>query len=1031
MTFTDSSNIQVGTIVEWRWNIDNGAQIIVNNTNAPITYTFNTPGAHTVSLTVKSNSGCNSFAFTLPITVHPLPVVNFNLPGVCLPSGFAQFYDSTTIADNTPLASYFWDFGDGSTSTLRNPTHNFASAGPFTIKHIVTSNNGCIDSATKVLNTIYQQPVAQFSAANELCERQSFNFTDQSTVQGSTVNQWYWSFGDGSTSTQQNNIKLYATPQTYTVKLLVKSVQGCPSDTLTRTVTLNPLPLATFNIDAPNCETRNSVFNNTSTMNVGTLAAAWWNYGDASTGNSTAASHPHTYANIGPYVVRLAVQNSKGCNSDTVSRNITISNLPRPNFILPEVCLSDSYAEFLDSTWIPNGNGPFTYSWNFGDPINSTPPNPNTSTQQNPRHRYSAVGQYNVKLVATSPTGCQDSLTKVITVNGAIPLANFTVNNPTALCSNLPISIVNTSTVDFGNITKVTVDFDAASPLSIDTTDETPSPGSVYTFKYPDFQSPLTRTFTISFKAFSGGTCVNERRINVTVNASPKVRFSTVPGICLDASPRQMVQAVETGNVPGTGVFTGTGVSNTGLFTPSSTTPGTYTIKYLYTSNQGCKDSASNTITVWPSPTANFLFSSPSCEQRDITFTDLSVPNYSNISQWQWDFGDGTTQNRTSAAPFAKRFAAVGTYTVRLRVVTDSGCRSNPLPTDVSVNPIPVVDFVMPQICLPSGTGTFVDSSTISDGTQAQFTYRWDFGDGSIGVGRTPTHRYTSTGPFNVTLRVTSNRGCDTTRTKVFNNILPQPTAQFDVDSVGVCLGGQFTFSDRSNGRTSTIREWNWNYDDGNGIDIRTNPNPFTKRLNIARTYNVSLFFFNQQGCVSDTFVLPVTVHPFPVVDAGPDQFVLEGGTAIFEPVATGNELRYRWTPPIYLINGTDSIAKAVCRPDNDQYYLLTVTGRGGCADTSGLFVKVLRAPKIPNAFSPNGDGVNDTWVIELLDTYPGCEIDVFNRYGQVVYHAIGYKRPWDGKMNGKDDLPVGTYYYVIQPKNKRPPIKGSVTILR
>jgi gliding motility-associated-like protein len=115
--------------------------------------------------------------------------------------------------------------------------------------------------------------------------------------------------------------------------------------------------------------------------------------------------------------------------------------------------------------------------------------------------------------------------------------------------------------------------------------------------------------------------------------------------------------------------------------------------------------------------------------------------------------------------------------------------------------------------------------------------------------------------------------------------------------------------------------------------------------------------------------------------------------------------------------------------PTNDITYRLLVTGIGGCSISDTLFVKVLKNPVIPNAFSPNGDGINDVWKIDYLDAYQGATVDIFNRYGQKVYSSIGYPNPWNGKYNGKT-LPMGTYYYVINPKNGRQIYSGSVTII-
>jgi gliding motility-associated-like protein len=203
----------------------------------------------------------------------------------------------------------------------------------------------------------------------------------------------------------------------------------------------------------------------------------------------------------------------------------------------------------------------------------------------------------------------------------------------------------------------------------------------------------------------------------------------------------------------------------------------------------------------------------------------------------------------------------------------------------------------------------------------------------------------------------------------------------------------------------------------------------FTYTYSNARIYNVSLFVFNSFGCRSTTATNPVTVHPYPVVDAGPDKFVLEGGTVVLQPVVSGNDLNYVWTPDVYFA-GSNTVKNPVVRGVDDQTYLLTVTARGGCKASDNVLVKVLKAPVIPNVFTPNGDGVNDKWVIKYLETYPGCVVQIFNRYGQLIYRSVGYSSPWDGTYKGSP-LPAGTYYYVIDPKNGRKQVGGFVDIVR
>ncbi|MFZ9241117.1 MAG: gliding motility-associated C-terminal domain-containing protein, partial [Chitinophagaceae bacterium] len=113
-----------------------------------------------------------------------------------------------------------------------------------------------------------------------------------------------------------------------------------------------------------------------------------------------------------------------------------------------------------------------------------------------------------------------------------------------------------------------------------------------------------------------------------------------------------------------------------------------------------------------------------------------------------------------------------------------------------------------------------------------------------------------------------------------------------------------------------------------------------------------------------------------------------------------------------------------------DIIYQLKVTGSGNCSSFDQLKMHVLRKPIIPNTFTPNGDGINDTWKISNLEIYPDCLIEVYAANGQQVFKSEGYLNPWDGKKNGID-LPSGTYYYVVYPKSGRKQIVGYITLVR
>jgi PKD repeat protein len=206
LTFIDSSYITGGSIAKWYWDYGDGTKdSLTAATNR--TKTYNTLGTYTVSLVVENNSGCKSVAFTNQITIRPTPKPNFNLPIVCLPKGSANFIDSTTISDGSNNFKYAWDFGDGlGISTVQNPIYNYTAAGPFNVKLTVTSQNGCVQSKSQTLNSVYAQAKADFTVKAENCLRDTTSFTDKTDGKGNKIVQWKWDLGDGSTDTLQNPV---------------------------------------------------------------------------------------------------------------------------------------------------------------------------------------------------------------------------------------------------------------------------------------------------------------------------------------------------------------------------------------------------------------------------------------------------------------------------------------------------------------------------------------------------------------------------------------------------------------------------------------------------------------------------------------------------------------------------------------------------------------------------------------------------------------------------------------------------------
>ena len=156
------------------------------------------------------------------------------------------------------------------------------------------------------------------------------------------------------------------------------------------------------------------------------------------------------------------------------------------------------------------------------------------------------------------------------------------------------------------------------------------------------------------------------------------------------------------------------------------------------------------------------------------------------------------------------------------------------------------------------------------------------------------------------------------------------------------------------------------------------------------------------------------------------DEFIVSGGSV--ELIATGGD-QYNWQPDESLSN--PMISNPIASPTENTEYTVEIIN-GACVVTRRVWVFVFEPISIYDAFTPNGDGINDDWVIERIEDFPQCSINIFDRWGQLVYTSVGYPIPWDGTRNG-NPLTAGNYYYVIELNNDEVDttlFTGSVTII-
>jgi len=999
-------------VSNWYWDFGNGTTVNATS-NSPQTANYPNYGTYTARLVAKVSNTCISDTATRIITVNARPLAGFTYPAGCLPAdGVVQFISTSTVP-NSSIVSYSWNFGDPNasptnpnTSTLANPTHVY-TYGTYSIQYSVTSAEGCTKD-TLVVATFNVRPQLAYSALAPVCE----NLPGTVSVAQASVSNGVAGTGiyrGPATTTAGQFSPSQAGAGTHTIWYVFTSQGGC-TDSISQTIRVYARPAPSFTYPGGCLPVSGLVqFTNTSTISDAQTMTYHWDFGDPnaspSNPNTSTAQHPsHTYSNTGTYTIKLTATSSNGCTKDTL---VTVTFSVRPQLAYPAlapVCESAGNVSVATAVVTNGVSGTGVYSGNGVSPGGSFNP------------ALAGPGTHTIKYVFNSSGNCADSITQTIFVH-ARPRAAFSF--PTNTC--LPV----TGLVQFQNQSTI-ADAQSLSYLwFFDDPHATAGNPNTSTAFQPTHNYTNHGTYNVKLTVTSSNGCVGDTVIPAVFSVRPQLNYPVLPNVCESNTAVSVATAAVTNNVSGTGIYKGTGVSSNGSFNPGVAGPGTHTIWYVFTSQGGCADSVSQTITVHPKPGANFSVSANDvCLNQTVTFTP-AAPLGVTISSWNWNFGDGNTASYNNDNAVTRNYSAFGNYAVQLTTVSDNGCASDVFTRNLGVRSLPVANFDLPAgVCMPNGTASFTNRTTIQD--NSAWSAVWDFGDGSPqATAVNASHVYAAAGSYTVRLSVTSVYGCSHDTTKVLSAFFDKPVAQFTVAPDTLCQGTNSVFTDQSTAPNSNVQSWAWSFGDGSASTQR---HP-TKRYVNPGSYTVQLRVTNAVGCTSDAFSKDVVVYLQPVIDAGPSFVVPMGTTVRFNPKANDSSvLRFSWSP------AADFTNPAVLRPTlvatKNQTYTLTAVGQGNCTATDTLTVKILKPVTVPNAFSPNRDGINDTWTITNLADYPGAIVEVFNRYGQQVYYSKGYQQPWDGTFKGQP-LSFGTYYFVITLKNGFEPITGSVTIVK
>ncbi|MBK7965282.1 MAG: PKD domain-containing protein [Bacteroidetes bacterium] len=750
----------------YNWNLGNG----LTRSGSSVYYTYPDSGSFPISMVVNYSNGCQQNLVAGTITVLPRPFFNYSMLNFlgCAPLP-VQFVNSTTSN-----YSWLWDFGDGSSSTLKAPLHVYNNSGTYQVSLEATTVNGCKLSYPLNQKVIVNAPNANFSTdLLSGCPPLLVNFSNLSS--GSTT--WLWDFGDGSTSTQQHPSHTYSNIGTYQVRLIAFDATGCVDTFLLP----NPINVATATVNyvTPPSITGCAPY----AINFSDASGAaffLWDFGDGTT--STAANPYHVYDSPGTYTVSLTTwMPNGGCEQFIQNFQTFIIDGAYPGFTYT-VSPCPPYDVFFTDTSL----NATSWQWSFGDG--------GSSTLQHPAHIYPGPGIYSVQLIATTPGGCNTTLTATnsVVING-LGAHGTSFTTDTVAPASVQFNANSTSATwwlwTFGDGDSSALEnpihvYQTLGPFTITLTIGNDS--CQYTYVYPPISfGPNTG----SGGGLGGGVPPVPPRI---YHCAPYTVSFTNP----DPSAIGHLWVFGDGN-------TSTLPSPTHAYTDSGAFS---TMLYLYYSAGGVDSLQFNDTAFVVKPISDFSIAKTNLCNGVVVDVQASVPgNY-----FKWDFGSGNIFNTPTATFTYPNMDA--SYMISLNVKDTNNCTSFVVKS-FSIN-------VSNPITANTRRGCAGDSILFDPGNVNYAQYLWDFGDGTTSTLQTPSHAYLDSGLFLASLNVIDVNGCSLAFNMAYAIEIFNPIAGFTYNPpITNCTSLYVEFINSSTGSNSYF----WTFG-SYGISTQLNP---------------------------------------------------------------------------------------------------------------------------------------------------------------------------------------------------------------
>jgi len=969
--------------MSWAWNFGDGSK---SNVNKPV-HTYAGPGSYLVSLTA-TNGACTDSVKKNVIIIKERGKLQAGNSVSCINAGI-----NFTVTDIIPanIRSYAWYFNGIAqpvAPVYTNPvTAQYATAGPRKAAAVITDILNCRDTLyTAAPISVYGSKAAFNSLVPGGCPGSTITFNDSTKTDGiHAVTNWSWNFGDGSSQSYINApfTHTYNTEGVFGIGLSVTDSYGCKDSIYKPAFIVIAKPRAKFTrSDTLICPNTTITFYNQTNGSNNTYL---WQFGDSAT--SADINPLHTYLNEGRYKVMLKVVNKYGCRDSLISYINVIKTAA-------DFLMSDSFINCPPITihFTNTSKGFSGLLWDFDDQA--------VSDLINPSHIFTAPGIYTVKLLAQNNTGCSDSVSKKIVVKGPKGDFNYT-----------PLTICAPGKVDFNTNIRTAVKF--YWNYQEGNTDSTIHPFSSHIYATAGSYLPQ-----ILVEDSAGCRFAITGKDTIIVN-NIKTKIISDKNVLCDSGTIHFTDSTVSsgGRLKRKWSFDDGATSSLKSPVHSFTRSGNYHVKLIVTTESGCTDSASVMITVAKSPAAAIISADSACASQPVIFLAQSASNPSAVKTWNWNFGNGKTSSLQ--LPSAQNYKTAGNYTVSLSVTNTSGCVSS-VTRPIVIKPLPTLT-VTPDAVICAG-------NTIPLSVSGASSYTWLVADSSLSC--TNCVNPVAAPLNNITYQVkgTSAAGCSSV-----DSIIVKVLKPFNVTVSGdtaVCNGKSVQLTAQG------APDYKWL--PSTGLSSASVSNPVAKPFSTT-AYRVVGYDANETlTCVNDTASVTVMVYANPSVDLGPDKTIATRSTVALTPAISNDVINLRWSPATGLSCTDCPKPEFIAR--NSTFYKLRVENEHCFAEDE---IKIIvtydnRGVVIPNAFSPNGDGINDVFYPTGNNASFVKSLTIYNRWGNQMFSVLNVPGNdpaygWNGTWKGAA-AQVGVYYYIAQlvgADNKTKQYTGNVTLLK